>query len=397
MTLLQGRLLPRHAVPLLLIAFALATSACGGNGAANGEAAHAEEQPDSAEKDVVRLDSAALAMADIRVGKVEVAEVTTLPVTGTITFDANLVSHIGPKTAGRLVTLRADLGQRVVPGQPLAILESAEIGSTRAELHQWEELLKIAQENYERERRLEEQGISSRKELLEAQAEMRRAQAAVSSAAERLRVLGASHGDEAGEGALFIITAPFAGVVVEKHASRGEVVGPEDRIFTVADLSRVWIELDIFERNLAQVALGQPVTVTTAAYPGRRFPARIVYVGDVIDVERRTVRARVEVNNPGGSLKPGMFTTALIDIGGGNRIIVVPRDAVQEVEGRQIVWVPGARPGEFRMQPVELGASVDDQRVQIRSGLTEGQQIVVAGAFTLKAEHSRAEFGGHGH
>jgi cobalt-zinc-cadmium efflux system membrane fusion protein len=143
--------------------------------------------------------------------------------------------------------------------------------------------------------------------------------------------------------------------------------------------------------------LGQPVTVATAAYPGRRFPARIVYVGDVIDVERRTVRARVEVNNPGGSLKPGMFATALIDIGGGNRIIVVPRDAVQEVEGRQIVWVPGARPGEFRMQPVELGASVDDQRVQIRSGLTEGQQIVVAGAFTLKAELSRAEFGGHGH
>src|SRR5262245_4800744 len=160
----------RRCEKVLLLTSVLALAACGRGDAEEGNAqtrsdVRAAEREHAMQEDVVQLDSAALAMANIRVGQVEVADVTRLPVTGTITFDANLVSHIGPKTEGRIVTLRADLGHRVVRGQPLVILESAEIGAQRAELHHSEELLKIARENYERERRLEEQGISSRKEV----------------------------------------------------------------------------------------------------------------------------------------------------------------------------------------------------------------------------------------
>lgn len=351
-----------------------------------------EEHP-AGEVAAVTLDSLALSMADIVVGTADAVESSRLPVTGAITYDQNRVSHIGPRTEGRIVALRVDLGSAVRPGQVLAVLESPEVGATRADLHEAEALLRIQTENYEREQRLEAQGISSRKELLEAEAELRRAEAAVVSAAERLRTLGAGQG----EGGEFTMTAPFAGVVVEKHATLGEVAGSSHQVFTVADLSRLWIELDIFERDLRRVATGQPVLVRTAAYPGRAYSGRIVYVADVLDPERRTVRARVEVENPDRSLKPGMFATAEIEVGSGEPVVVVPREAVQEVESRQVVWVPGDAPGEFRTQPVEVGEAPEDGRVRILAGLAAGDRIVIAGAFTLKAELSKGEFGGHGH
>lgn len=351
------------------------------------------EEHDENEPPVVTLDSAALSVGDIRVGSADVIETNGLPVTGTITYDENRVSHIGPRTEGRIVALRADLGSRVQLGQVLAVLESPEVGATRAELHEAEALLGIERENYQREKRLEALGISSRKELLDAESELRRVEAALQSATERLRTLGADHG----EGGQFAITAPFAGVVVQKHATLGEVAGPSDQLFTVADLGHLWIELDIFERDLERVSIDQPVVVSTAAYSGRTFSGRIVYVADVLDPRTRTVRARVEVENPERSLKPGMFATAEIEVGSGEPVVVVPREAVQDVEGRTIVWVPGEVPGEFRAQPVDAGAALGDGRIRILSGLAAGEPVVVAGAFTLKAELSKGEFGGHGH
>ena len=354
-----------------------------------------EEGHEEGEGTVVVLDTAALAMADIRLGAADAVASSALPVTGTITYDANRVSHVGPKTEGRIVGLTAEVGSRVRGGQTIAVLESADIGSTRVELQETRALVNIARENYERERRLEAQGISSRKEMLEARAELRRAEAALQSATERLRILGAGQG----KGGQFAVTAPFGGVVVEKHASLGEVVGPSDQLFTIADLSRLWIELDIFERDLPRVAEGQAVNVTTAAYPNRVFPGKIVYVGDILDPQKRTVRARVEVRNEGGLLKPGMFARAEIETATdtGTRMPVVPRGAVQDVEGQTVVWVPGDRPGEFRIRPVQVGSAVDSARVMILSGLEPGERVVIAGAFTLKSELSKGEFGGHGH
>jgi cobalt-zinc-cadmium efflux system membrane fusion protein len=389
---------PFVALGLLVALSAFAATGCG-NGEAGMSAAQPADEHDEAEEhaadevQVVTLDSAALAMTDIEVGTADAVETSRLAVTGSITYDQNRVSHIGPRTGGRIVALRVDLGSRVRAGQVLAVLESPEVGVTRADLHEAQALVRIQTENYEREKRLEAQGISSRKELLEAEAELRRAEAAAVSAYERLRTLGAGQG----EGGEFTTTAPFGGVIVEKHATLGEVASPSDHLFTVADLSRLWIELDIFERDLQRVTAGQPVIVRTAAYPGRAYSGRIVYVADVLDPERRTVRARVEVENPDRSLKPGMFATAEIEVGSGESVVVVPRAAVQDVEGRHVVWVPGEAPGEFRAQPVEVGPAMEDGRVRILTGLLAGDRVVVAGAFTLKAELSKSEFGGHGH
>ena len=378
----------------LVAAFALAFAGCGGG---SGEAAGGVEEDGHEESqsgmEVVELDSAALAMAEIVLGEADTVQSTVLPATGTITYDQNRVSHIGPRTEGRILSLRADLGDRVRSGQVIAILESPEVGATRADLHEAESMVEIARENYDRERRLEEQGISSRRELLDAQRELRQAEASLLRAGERLSALGAGHG----EGSNFGVTAPFDGVVVEKHATRGEVVGPSDQLFTVADLGRLWIELDIYERDLRRVSLDQPVTVTTTAYPDRNFDGRIVYIGDILDPARRTVRARVEVDNPAGVLKPGMFARASIRVAGASTVVVVPRGAVQDVEGRQVVWVPGDEPGHFTVRAVEVGQTLGGGRVEILSGLEPGERIVTEGAFTLKAQLAKGEFGGHGH
>lgn len=376
-------------LPVCLIA-ALTLGACGG---APDEAEHVEEAAARGLEGVVVLDTAAVRNARIVVATVEAGSGSGLSATGAITYDANRVSHIGPRTAGRVVTLFADLGGAVGGGQPLAMLESAEVGQIRAELREAEALGRIAGENYQREVRLQDQGISSRREVLDAEADLRRAEAALLGARERLDALGAAQGT----GSQFSLTAPFAGVVVERHASLGEAVGPEDALFTIADLSRVWFELDVYERDLSRIARGQRVDVIATAYPDRVFPGTIAYVGDIVDAQRRTVRARVEIPNVDRALRPGMFASASVAAGGGAATVVVPQDAIQQLDGKTVVFVPGSAPGEFRVREVEAGDPDEQGRVVILSGLTIGERVVVSGAFTLRSELSKAELADDDH
>jgi cobalt-zinc-cadmium efflux system membrane fusion protein len=366
-------------------------AACGkAGGKAKSDAQAAADTSKTEASNTVVLDTIAMRLGGIVVGRAESVPVGQLLVTGTITYDPSRVSEIGARAPGRVTAMRAELGDRVGQGQVLAVLESPDIGQLRATQRQGVELLAIARENFAREKGLAEQGISSRKELLVAEADLRRAEAEVRSTAERLRVLGAS----AGTGSQFVVTSPFAGVVVARKASLGEMAEPADSLFTIADLSRVWIELDVFERDLARVRVGQSVSVSVVAYPDRLFPGRIVYVGDVLDPKQRTVRARVEIPNANRALKPGMFARAGIGVAtGGVGIVVVPQSAVQEFKGRHVVFIPGTRAGEFRAVVVEPGESLDGNRITIRSGLVAGSPIVIAGAFALRSELGKGEIG----
>lgn len=394
-------------IPLMVAALAaVAIAACGDDKPeAGGETASAETPAsearraaeadhDPAAEGVLVLDTTAIRLGGIRVGVADPVMTTALPVTGTITYDANRVSHVGARIDGRVIASTVDLGRRVRRGQILVELESAEVGRIRAEEQRARALLRIATENYDREHRLEQQGISSRKELLEAEADVRRAEAELRSARTQLSVLGAGHGT----GGHFDVTAPFAGVVVERNVSLGQMATASDTLFTVADLSRVWIELDVFERDLSRVRVGQMVSVSTDAFPNRTFPGRIVYVGDVVDAVKRTVRARVEISNQGGALRPGMFARASIRVGGGAVVAAaVPQAAIQEVEGKSVVFIPGSKPGEFRAVPVQVGESMVGGKVVILSGLTPGARVVVEGAFTLRSELAKGEIAEHGH
>lgn len=405
MTPLADISLPLSARPLSLLLLLLGAATLGACGRVDAESAEtsAASAPGATgdstaiedhEGEVVVLDTTALRLGGIEMATVESITTSGLSVTGAITYDANRVSHVGSRADGRIVAVRADLGASVRRGQVLGVLESPDVGQLRAEEREAEQLVEIARENHAREQRLAAQGISSRKELLVAEADLRRNEAALQSAEVRLSVLGAGHGT----GSQFGVVAPFAGTVVARDASLGEMAEPTDTLFIVADLSEVWIELDIFERDFARVRTGQSVAVTTTAYPGRTFPGTIVYIGDVLDPVKRTARARVEIPNPNGTLKPGMFATATIQVGeDGPALAVVPQDAVQEFEGRRVVFVPGDAPGEFRPIPVVVGQALEGNRVIILAGLAPGSHIVAAGAFALRSELSKGEIGEDGH
>lgn len=380
---------------------ALAAFAAWGCLAGCGQPSHEEEAAATESRPVdgpttVHLDDEALGLADIELDSARMVPVGGLELTGMITFDQDRVSHVGPKTSGRVVELAARLGDEVVSGQTLAHLESPDVGALRAELDEAASLTAIARERLDRQRRLEEQGISSRREVLTTEAEFHEVVAARESAEERLRVLGASaHGD----GGHFDIVSPYSGRVVQRQAGRGEVVGPDDRMFTVADLSLLWLELDAFEHQLSRVAEGSMADVRTPAWPDRVFVGRVAQVDDLLDPSRRSVTVRVEIDNADLRLKPGMFASAVLRPAAGDerRVLSIPRDAVQEVDGGASVWLSTGRPGEYVARRVEVGSELPGSRIEVISGLGSGELLVVRGAFTLKAESSRGDFGGHGH
>lgn len=351
------------------------------------EAATIGQAPDS----VITLDSVAERLAGIERVTVGSSTTSALVANGTITFDANRVSVASSRVDGHIVAVRADLGQQVPAGGLLAILESPEVGQTRGELERARASVDIARRNYEREDRLFRQQISPQKEMLEAENAYRSAQAEYRSAASRLRAIGATDG----RGAAFNLRSAIAGTVVERNASPGATVGPANNLFTVADLRNVWITVDVYEADLARVRQGAVATVTPTALAGETFPGRVTYAGGIVDTASRTFKVRVDVANPGFRLRPGMFAQVRLETipDASASAITVPDAAVQELDGRQVVFVARARPGQYVARAVTPGPRTGDGRLVIREGLQPGEQIVVKGAFQLKAELTKASFG----
>lgn len=356
--------------------------------AADSAVAHAEDS-DS----LVTLDSTALRLAGIELVTAGSVVGDALVANGTITYDANHVSAISSRAEGRVLAVRADLGQPVQAGQILALVESSEVGEVRSDLERARANVDIARRNYEREKRLFDQQITSQKELLEAESALRSAEADYNSAASRLRGVGAS----GGEGAAFGLVSPIAGVVVERNASPGQVIGPSTTLFTVANLRHVWITVDVYEADLSRVRLGAPVAVMPSALSGATFAGRVTYAGGIVDPASRTFKVRVELENQGLRLRPGMYAQVRIatprDSVSPGAALTVPEIAVQEIDGKQVVFVALSTPGRFVARTVTLGPRSGAGLVTVESGLSAGERIVGRGAFQLKAEMQKASFG----
>lgn len=341
---------------------------------------------------VVRLDSAAQRLAGIEIDTVSSGGDGALIANGTITYDANRVSVVGSRAEERVVSVRTDLGARVRAGAVLAMIESSEVGELRGQLERAQALREVARRTYEREQRLYAAEISSQKELLAAETEHRTAEAEYRSALARLEAVGASTGD----GATFSLRTSVSGTVVERNASPGQLVGPETNLFTVADLYHVWITVDVYESDFERVRRGAPAVVLPRALPDEKFAGRVTVAGSVVDTVTRTFKVRVEVENTEGRLRPGMFALVRIDApgrSGAQEPPTVPELAVQELDGKQVVFVPGTEPGEFVAHPVTLGPRTGSGRVVIAQGVSIGEPIVARGAFQLKAELTKASFG----
>jgi cobalt-zinc-cadmium efflux system membrane fusion protein len=314
---------------------------------------------------------------------------------GSITFDANRVSVISSRAEGRVLSVRADLGQAVGAGAVLATVQSAEVGATRGDLERARVGVDVARRNYEREQRLFAEQITPQKEMLEAEAAFRTAQADYNSAVSKLGAIGATDGS----GATFGLVTPVSGTIVDRNASPGQVVGPTTNLFTVADLRHVWITVDVYEKDLARVHQGAHASVVPSALSSESFPGRVTYAGGIVDSATRTFKVRVEVENAALRLRPGMFAQVRIQTPatGGASVIVVPEIAVQDLNGKPVVFVAAGgiagATGRYVVRFVTVGPRVGDGTMVITDGLRAGERIVGKGAFQLKAELTKASFG----
>ena len=314
--------------------------------------------------------------------------------------------HVSPRIEGKAVKVLAELGDLVQPGQTLAVLDSIELGQKKSILRQAYTALSVTKAHYEREKRLFEQKISSEKDFLDAQGAYQQSAAAYQAAFEALELVGLSHQDvqkilkKKGEHhplSSFPLAAPQKGTIIAREVSPGELVTPKDNPFTMADLTTVWILLDIYETDLAQVRVGAEVRVTVVAYPDETFHGAVVYLGNLVNPNTRTVEARVEIPNPDGRLRPGMFARASIasSVVKKEKVLVVPQEAIQHVDEKPVAFVE-EQPETYVRRPVTLG-SADDRNVEIRAGLEEGERVVTIGSFYLKSVLLRDTIGEHSH
>lgn len=404
----------RQALLFLILASVLALAACGksdtGKVAASAGRSDVQETRTEAEKTKdeehgegekkdehgaeVRLK---LSTDDIKTAGIKVEElkaqslVDQVVLTATIRANQDRIAHVAPRVSARLVKVNAKLGDRVKKGQTLALLDSIELGEAHSAYRQAQSQFALAKADFERANRLKDDQIIPEKDYLRARSEYEKARTALEASNDKLRLLDAAHQEtEQGPASIFAVHAPFAGTVIEKHAILGELAQPDKQLFIVADLSSLWIEANLFEKDLARVKVGAPATISVSAYPGEVFRGRLTYISRTVDKESRAVQARVEVPNPDGRLKPEMFATASIDTASTSKALTLPQEAVLLINGQAMAFVQEA--GGFEPRAVELGDKVGG-RVVVRSGVQEGEQIVVAGTYALKARMLKSQIG----
>lgn len=265
------------------------------------------------------------------------------------------------------------------------ISREAQVDARLATAHKRDQL---AEQALKREERIYRAGFLTSKEVMEAETALRTAQAEQQAAADAIRLLGGRPGG----GNTLAVTAPIAGRVTERVVSLGETVEPAKPLFTVVNLNSVWVQLSVPQREVANLRVGQTLSITSDTAPGRTFSGAVAYIGDVVDETTRTVKVRAVIQNSGNALRPQTFVKARIATEATDSALAVPREAVQTLEGKQVVFVQGEHEGEFETKEVEVGETVGGQTV-ITSGLEPGAKVVTRGAFTVKAQAMKSELG----
>lgn len=384
------------ALAVALLAAAAGVAMKGQSGAASSKEEHAEEGEKGHNEDQeLTLTSEEAARAGVKVEAIQPQKLTaSLVVTASIQADQDRVARVAPRTGARIISAPAKLGDRVRAGQVLATLDSVEVGEAYANLVQAQSELRIAEADLRRAETLVKDEIIPRKDYLRAQSEREKAAASVRATTDKLRMLGGNPGASGRGVSGFAVIAPFAGSIIEKKATIGELASPSESMFTVADLSRVWIVADLPESALAQVRIGAQAKVAVPSYPDQLFGGRVSHIGAAVNKETRTVAARIEVPNADGRLKPDMFATATIDVGTeGREVLSLPDPAIVMMQGQPTVFV--YEQGAYVPRAVQPGER-SGGRTTVAAGLKPGEQVVTAGAYELKARKQKSQLG-HGH
>ncbi len=376
----------------LLVVVALALSGCDGSKGAASHDAETKSEGGKQEDKVLKLTEEELQTAGVKTETLSPQTIVNhVVLTATIRANQDRIAHVAPRVSARIVRVNANLGEAVKKGQVLAFLDSIELGEAHSAYRQAQSQFTLAKSDFERAQRLKDGDIIPEKDFLRARSEFEKARANLRAAEDKLRLLDVTHKEsEHGAASVFPLNAPFAGTVIEKDAVLGELAQPDKSIFTVADLSTLWIEANLFEKDLGRVKVGAPATVTVSAYPNETFKGRLTYISSTVDRETRTVQARVELPNDGARLKPEMFATVAIDTAARTQALAVEHEAVLLVNGQPTLFV---RKGEgFEPRAVELGDKFGS-RVLLKSGVKEGEQVAVRGAYALKARLLKSQIG----
>ena len=349
---------------------------------------------------------------------IETEIVTSAPIAGVVSATGKILvpedrtAVIGPVNEGRIVKLYAGQGSRVKKGQRLAELESADIDQAEADylkaLADAENArrssaaeIKLAQETYDRTKALYEKTVVPGKNLQSAEHDLEVARAnaennaastraTLTAARRHLLILGLTDaaidalGKKPGLAATFSLNAPIDGVVVERNATIGATVGTDASVFKIIDISRVWVDANVFEKDLQRVRVGQSVKLTATAFPGSTFAGKVIFINSVVDPDSRTVKVRTEVPNPDGRLKPDMFANVEIITDVKGTAVSVPQSAVLDDSGKSVVYV--ADGSTYKQRQVQLGIKNGD-RVEIIDGLNAGDRVVVKGNYLLQQQN----------
>lgn len=352
-----------------------------------------------AEASVVRLSDAARQRATIAVITVQprsVSDVLSAP--AELQLNGDRVAMVGPRVAGRVARIAVSMGDRVDAGTVLASIDSPDVGGLLASYTGAQAAESVAQRTYQREKDLFARRISAEREVLAAEAELARATSERRTVESRLQALDLAlprAGSSDPSSALLPIRSPIQGTVIERNAAIGAPVGPDAVLFTLADLSTLWLVAKVPETTMRDIRRGDTVTVTVDALPDQPVSGRVSYIGATVSDTTRTVDVRIDVPNRTGQLKPGMFARAQLATRGArtepsNRLLI-PQIAVQELNRKRVVFVPRGD-GGFDVREVTVGASVGDD-IEVLSGLKAGDRIVTTGSFTLKSQAVRGEAG----
>jgi cobalt-zinc-cadmium efflux system membrane fusion protein len=296
-------------------------------------------------------------------------------VTGVVTPDVSRAVPVVSLSSGRVVDLRARLGDTVHKGQLLLRIQSADVSAAFADYRKAHADEILARTQLDRAKDLFDKGAIAKKDLEVAQDGADKATVDVENSSERLRVLGVDAGRA--PTSFVDIVAPASGVITEQNVTNAAGVKSLDNspnLFTIADLSHVWIMCDVYENDLATVHVGDTAEIRLNAYPDQVLKGRISNISSVLDPAIRTAKVRIEVENP-GLLRVGMFVTATFR---GQRTqvrAVVPATAILHLHDREWVYVPAGN-GEFRRQEIVSGQMLPGNMQELLSGLQPGERVV---------------------
>jgi len=304
-------------------------------------------------------------------------------VTAAITYDETRTVRVASPIAGRVTGDIAALGAKLKAGDPLASLDSPDLGQAQADYAKAQADRNLAERVYQRQRDLFDHGVAPRKDFEQAQDEVSRTRSEAERARLKLANLGVK-GERTDN--RFILHAPISGEITERNINPGMEVRPDlaTPLFVLSDLSRLWVLLDVFEKDIGLIHLGQQVLVKVPAWPEQEFKATVDYISRVVDDNTRTVKVRCVLPNPDKKLLPAMYAAVELQSDAGDLGIVIPLNSLF-TEGESD-WVFVAIDNDhYQKRPVRVGLRLKGKAV-ITEGLKPGERLVVGGALLLRTE-----------